>query len=176
MELYPEKSRTCCFTGHRPEKLPWRFDEDHPDCIALKERIAQELESLYHRGCRHFITGMARGADLYFAEEVLALREHFPGVTLEAAIPCPTQSDSWTLAQRRRYQDILDRCDVEALIQREYTRDCMLRRNRYMVERSGFVLAVYDGMERGGTVYTLDYARSRGLEITIIPVSGDAAM
>ena len=176
MELYPEKSRTCCFTGHRPEKLPWRFDEDDPDCISLKGRIAQELEGLYHRGCRHFITGMARGADLYFAEEVLALRERQSGVTLEAAIPCAAQSDSWTLAQRRRYQDILDRCDVEALVQKEYTRDCMLRRNRYMVERSGFLLAVYDGKERGGTRYTLDYARSRGLEIFVIPVTEHSVM
>jgi len=176
MELYPEKSRTCCFTGHRPEKLPWRFDESHPDCVALKARLREALKELYGRGCRHFITGMARGADLYFAEEVLALREELPGITLEAAIPCPSQSDSWTLAQRQRYQDILDRCDVEALVQREYTRDCMLRRNRYMVERSDFVLAVYDGMERGGTMYTLNYAKSRGLETVVIPPTSESAM
>ena len=176
MELDPEKSRTCCFTGHRPEKLPWRFDESHPDCVALKARLREALKELYGRGCRHFITGMARGGDLYFAEEVLALREELPGITLEAAIPCPSQSDSWTLAQRQRYQDILDRCDVEALVQREYTRDCMLRRNRYMVERSDFVLAVYDGMERGGTMYTLNYAKSRGLETVVIPPTSESAM
>ena len=103
-------------------------------------------------------------------------REELPGITLEAASPCPSQSDSWTLAQRQRYQDILDRCDVEALVQREYTRDCMLRRNRYMVERSDFVLAVYDGMERGGTMYTLNYAKSRGLETVVIPPTSESAM
>ena len=173
MEWYPIKEKTCCFTGHRPSKLPWGFDEEHPDCIALKNRIAGEVERLYDRGCRHFITGMARGADLYFAEAVLALRERRPDVTLEAAIPCTSQADSWHLAERMRYGAILDRCDMETLIQREYTRDCMLRRNRYMVDHSGFLLAVYNGEGRGGTQYTLNCAMEQGLEIVVIPV--DAA-
>lgn len=167
---YPMREATCCFTGHRPSGLPWGFEEGHPDCVALKNRLREELRALYDRGCRHFITGMARGADLYFAEAVLELRDRLPGVTLEAAIPCATQSDSWRLAERMRYADILERCDMETMVQREYTRDCMLRRNRYMVERSGFLLAVYNGEGRGGTMYTLNYAMDQGLETVILTV------
>ena len=44
-----EKKITCCFTGHRPEKLPWGSDESSPDCGLLKERLAQTLEGLYRR-------------------------------------------------------------------------------------------------------------------------------
>ncbi len=167
MDDFPTREQTCCFTGHRPSKLPWGTDEGDPACVALKARMAEELERLYQRGCRHFITGMARGADLYFAEAVLALRTRYPGVTLEAAVPCRTQADAWPADERARYQSILDRCDVETLVQRSYTRDCMLRRNRYMVERSGTVLAVYDGMG-GGTLYTLNYAMDQGLETVIL--------
>lgn len=170
VEWSPTRRETCCFTGHRPSKLPWGFDEEHPECVALKARMGEELRTLYDRGCRHFITGMARGADLYFAEAVLALREEHPDVTLEAAIPCTTQPDGWRLAERMRYADILDRCNVETLVQREYTKDCMLRRNRYMVERSGFLLAVYNGEGKGGTLYTLKHAVNQGLEIVVIPV------
>lgn len=170
MDNFPDRARTCCFTGHRPSKLPWGTDEEHPDCAALKERIREALEELYQKGYRHFISGMARGADLYFAEAVLALRERCPGVTLEAAVPCRSQADSWSGAERARYRDILDRCDVETVVQQSYTRDCMLRRNRYMVERSGAVLAVYDGMG-GGTMYTLSYAMDRGLETVVLPVA-----
>ena len=40
----------------------------------------------------------------------------------------------------------------------------MLRRNRYMVDRSSRLIAVYDGM-LGGTMYTLTYAMKQGLDI-----------
>lgn len=175
MDADPNKACTCCFTGHRPSKLPWGRNESCPECFALKRRISEELECLYKRGFRHFITGMARGADLYFAEAVLMLREIYPDVTLEAAVPCETQADSWSRAERERYNAILDRCNMETLVQKHYTRDCMLRRNRYMVDRSAAVLAVYDGMG-GGTMYTLRYAAKYGLETVIIPVEVETSM
>lgn len=90
-----EQANTCCFTGHRPDKLPWGTDERDPRCTRLKERLGQALERAYQSGCRHFICGMARGADLYFAEAVLALRACFPQVTLEGARPCESQADRW---------------------------------------------------------------------------------
>lgn len=170
LDRFAEKEKTCCFTGHRPSRLPWGSDETAPDCLVLKERMEQELEKLYGRGYRHFISGMARGTDLYFAEAVLAMRQRYSDVTLEAAVPCRTQADGWNWKERARYRSILEQCNVETMVQQQYTRDCMLRRNRYMVERSGLVLAAYDGMGRGGTMYTLNYAMDQGLETVIIPV------
>ena len=79
------KQESCCFTGHRPDKLPWRYDEQDPRCAALKRRIADAVESAYAEGFRHFLCGMALGSDLYFCESVLALREKHPEITLEAA-------------------------------------------------------------------------------------------
>lgn len=170
MNALYEQKLTCCFTGHRPPKLPWGEEEDHPGCMALKTRIAEELESLYQKGCRHFIMGMAQGCDMYFAEEVLKLRSKYGDVTLEAAIPCRSQPDGWKKEEKERYRLILEQCDVETLVQRNYSRGCMLRRNRYMVEHSGTVLAVYDGSGAGGTMYTLNYALDQGLETVIIPL------
>ncbi|HPS76246.1 MAG TPA: DUF1273 domain-containing protein, partial [Oscillospiraceae bacterium] len=60
-----EKPITCCFTGHRIAKLPWRSNENDPRCIALKERLAAVTEAVYESGVRHFICGMANGCDLY---------------------------------------------------------------------------------------------------------------
>ena len=46
-----DRARTCCFTGHRPEKLPWRNNEADPRCIALKERLDKALlEASYDLG------------------------------------------------------------------------------------------------------------------------------
>lgn len=162
-----DESRTCCFTGHRPDKLPWGMDERDPRCTALKRSLERELEALYRNGFRHFISGMAMGCDLYFAEAVLALREKYPDLTLEGAVPCPTQAQRWPAGIRRRWRDILDRCDLETVVQQHYDRWCMLRRDRYMVDRSAAVLAVFDGTA-GGTQYTLNYAMDHHREILLL--------
>lgn len=159
---------SCCFSGHRPGKLPWGDDEGDRRCLALKERLWNEMEAAYERGYRHFICGMARGADFYFAEAVLALRRQHSDAALEAARPCETQSNSWPEGDRRRYQTILDQCDLETLVQHHYDRGCMMRRNRYMVDRSSRIIAVYDGVPKGGTAQTLAYAMRRGLKTEIL--------
>lgn len=163
-----DKERTCCFTGHRPDKLPWGENESDPRCVRLKERIAQAVEDAYVAGCRHFICGMARGCDLYFAEAVLALREEEPDLTLECARPCETQADSWPAAEKARYESILDRCNFETLVQHSYDRFCMMRRNRYMVDRSSRIIAVYNGAPKGGTAQTLAYALKQKLNTSVI--------
>ena len=163
-----ERESTCCFTGHRPDKLPWGEQENDPRCLALKRRLAECLEKAVQKGCRHFICGMARGADLYFAQAVLALRVRHPEVTLEGARPCESQADSWPEAERRRYHEILDQCNYETLVQRRYDRGCMARRNRYMVDHAARIIAVYDGVPRGGTAQTLLYAMRQGLETHIL--------
>ncbi len=162
-----EQEKTCCFTGHRPNKLPWRDDESDQRCVALKEAIRRAVERAYDRGFRHFICGMAQGCDFYFCEAVLALRDQRPGVTLEAAVPCEEQADKWAERDRERYGRLLGLCDFETMVQRHYDRGCMLRRNRYMVDRSALLIAVFDG-NRGGTQYTLAYAMGHGLETEII--------
>lgn len=163
-----DKDKTCCFTGHRPDKLPWGEEESDPRCVRLKRAIAQAVEDAYVSGVRHFITGMARGVDLYCAEAVLALRAAEPDVTLECARPCETQADSWPAAEQTRYQSILDRCNFETLVQHHYDRFCMMRRNRYMVDRSGKLIAVYNGVPKGGTAQTLAYALKKGLDTHVI--------
>ena len=163
------RETTCSFTGHRPEKLPWRGDENDPRCLALKERLAAAVEDAYDKGMRHFLCGMARGADFYFCDAVLALRERRSGVTLEAVIPCEEQAARWTERERERYFTLVERCDSETMLQHHYDKGCMLRRNRYLVDHSAMLIAVYDGM-LGGTMYTLSYAMKRGLETVILEV------
>lgn len=166
-----ERRRSCCFTGHRPGKLPWGSNEEDPRCVALKAAIRDAVTAAYDEGYRHFICGMARGCDLYFAEAVVALRRERPGVTLEAAVPCPTQSRAWPAAERKRWQTLVDASDYETMVQEHYTPDCMLRRNRYMVDHSSLVIAVYDGAD-GGTRRTLEYAIAKKVPFVDIHPDG----
>ena len=164
-----ERNKTCCFSGHRPSKLPWHYREEDPRCLNLKLDIVQQLTSAYDRGFRHFICGMAEGCDMYFADAVIALRQIHPDVTLEAAIPCGTQSERWVKTQRQRYNGLLDACDQVTVLQIHYTPDCMQRRNRYMVDSSSLLLACFDGSP-GGTMNTIVYAQRQKLEIISIEI------
>jgi len=156
--------KSCCFTGHRPEKLPWRDREDDPRAVALKEKLFDLVEALCQSGITHFLCGMARGADFYFCEAVLRLREEQRDVTLEAVIPCEEQALRWSERDRNRYFHLVSQCDYETLIQTNYGPDCMKKRNYYMVDHAAVLIAVYDGT-LGGTMQTVSYARRKGLEI-----------
>lgn len=165
-----ERSKTCCFTGHRPAKLPWGSDERDPRCLALKRSILREVEALYLQGYRHFISGMALGCDLYFAEAVLTLKEQYPAAVLEAALPFPGQADRWNDHSRARWQAVLERCDRRTVLQDHYDRSCMLRRDRYMVDSSCAILAAFDDTP-GGTKYTLEYAAKKKLDIFLLDLN-----
>jgi len=158
------RDNTCCFSGYRPEKLPWGDNEGDPRCEALIEKLLLEAERIHLSGIKHFIIGMARGSDTYFCEAMLKLRGKYPEITIEAAVPYEKQASGWREEERDRHSRLLERCDHVTYVCREYKRDCTLRRNRYMVTNSSVLLAVYDG-KRGGTKYTLEYARRQGLEI-----------
>lgn len=159
----------CSFTGHRPGKLPWKYNERDPRCVSLKRRIMDAAEAAYEEGYRHFLCGMAMGCDLYFCECVLALRSRHPDVTVEAVIPCPTQAADWPEAEQLRYRRLVRACDYETMVSSRYTRECMQRRNRYLVDHASLLIAAYDGTP-GGTRYTVEYALSRGVSVADLPV------
>lgn len=165
----PARQESCCFTGHRPQKLPWGYDETDPRCVELKNRIRQAVLWAYQEGYRHFLCGMAQGCDLYFCEAVLALREACPGITVEAAIPCPTQADSWPEPERRRYHSLVARCDMETMVSGSYSPACMQRRDRYMVDHSALLIAAFDG-SAGGTRYTVEYALRQKIELVDVSI------
>ena len=155
---------TCCFTGHRESKLSWRGNEQDERCIDLKKRMFDVVEAVYTSGIRHYISGMANGCDMFFGEAVIRLKEIHPDVTLEAAIPYTGQAERWRDTLKSRYDTIIKAADFQTLVCREYTYDCMKRRNRYMVDNSSVIIAAYSG-ESGGTRQTLLYAMRQKIEI-----------
>ena len=158
-----EKRRhRCCFTGHRPEKL--RLSEREV-CAALEREIHNAITDGFHV----FISGMARGTDIWAAEIVLAMKKKYPdkNINLIAAIPYEGQTNKWSEDWKKRYADILNQADEKVLLQKQYTRGCLHARNRYMVDNSSFIIAVFNG-EEGGTKYTIDYAKKQGLRIKIL--------
>ncbi len=168
----PNRQTTCCFTGHRPAKLPWGANESDPRCEALKAELYARITGAYDSGYRHFISGMALGCDTYFAEAVLQLKQERPDVTLEAAVPCRTQPSRWNKRQKLEYSDLLEHCDTVTILQEEYTPNCMMRRNKYMVDHSSLLIACFNGTA-GGTMNTIVYA-GRQEDMTTILIDLEA--
>lgn len=164
-----EKQISCCFSGHRPDKLPWGFDESHPDCIRLKELLLKEILSKYRSGITRFYTGMAAGVDMWCAELVLHIVKNYPetGLELIGAIPHIGQERSWTPDLRERYYNILESCSEKVVLCDRYAPGCMHNRNRYLVDNSSHLIAVISET-RGGTKFTINYARKQNLNIRLI--------
>lgn len=161
-----ERGISCCFTGHRPMKLPWGMRESDERCLRLREWISEQIETLCVMGYKRFICGMALGCDTFFAEEVLALKKKYPDIILEAAIPCAGQSDKWNRAQKAKYKELIEQCDEVNVFQQAYTHDCMMNRNIYMVDKSSAMIACFDGRP-GGTMSTIAYAQRQGLDLYV---------
>ena len=100
-----KRMHRCCFTGHRPEKL------QAPEGVvtaALEKEIRQAIAD----GFNVFITGMARGVDIWAAEIVLRLRDAGEAVRLICACPYQGFERGWKQSWQERYQAILSAADL----------------------------------------------------------------
>ena len=145
----------CAFTGHR--EMDKNFDGE------LFERA---LEGLISRGCNVFYDGMARGFDLYAAKKIIDLKKIYD-IKLVACIPYGGQIDSMREDDRRAYESILKDCDDIKVLSANYYPGCMYARNRYMVDNADIVFAHFNG-GKGGTYYTVSYAKKSGRQLVII--------
>ncbi len=160
---------TCCFTGHRPERLPWLEDAGDLRTQALEQMLWARINQSYRDGYCRFLTGMARGVDLLCARLVLRLREDAPEVRLIPVLPYPGQASRWPRAVREEHRGILQSCREEiVVISPAYHRGCFQQRNRYLVEHAGKIIGVYDGQPRGGAWHTLNYARQLGRQMEVL--------
>lgn len=155
----------CCVTGHRPKGFPFPHDRDCVEYMDYRCKLDREVELLAREGYRDFITGMADGADLDFAETVIELREAEGYITLEAALPYPIRPTKKVTEYIDHRDTILLQCDRKTVVSTHYYRGCMQARNRYMVDKADIVLAIWNGTQNGGTWDTIQYALSKGKEV-----------
>ena len=157
--------KACCFTGYRPHRFAFSSQGLRPEQVQVA--LGEQIAGLYAAGCRHFISGMCIGVDLWAAEEVVRLQQHYPEVELIAAVPFEGQESYWSLAEKQQYRRLLEACaQVHVLSSREQAAEnaaaCYRRRNIWMVDHADTVLAVYSPAladNRSGTAATVRYAR-----------------
>ncbi len=162
MEEWELRQHRCCFTGHRPEKLK----TPEPTIV---EALREEIETAVGGGFGTFITGMARGVDIWAGEIVLQLRNDGQPLKLICASPYRGFEARWSPEWRRRYRALMAAADLVRFICPGYSPDCFQRRNEWMVDHSARVIAVYNG-QPSGTANTVEYARRQGVNLAVLSV------
>lgn len=151
--------KICALTGHRPKGFPWNYRDK--DCKEQKEYLNTLedtiIELIEKDGFNYFISGGAIGADQDFAEIVIMLKKRYPHIQLEIAVPCPNQDIKWNSSDKERYKQILNNADFVNILATSYSPICMQKRNEYMVDKSDFVIVIWNGEPTGGTYNTLNY-------------------
>lgn len=154
------RKHRCCFTGHRPEKLS-RTER------AIKSDLKKEIKQAIKDGYTVYLTGMARGTDLWAAEIVLALRKRNKDLKLICAIPYEGFELRWSEQWQTLYRQVLAEADLVKVIGNGYHPGIFQIRNEWMVDRSTRVIAVYNG-QAGGTKNTICYADRHSIPVRSI--------
>lgn len=156
------RKNACCFTGHRI--IPREELSD------LSITLEKEIRFLAEKGITLFYCGGALGFDTLAAEAVLKIRKEMPMVRLHLALPCPEQTRGWKERDVLRYESIKAQADAVTFVSNEYTKGCMQKRNRYMVDHSALCIAyLLPERSRGGTKYTVAYCEKQGVPVVYLP-------
>ena len=156
-DLKFDRTVSAAFTGHR------FYDFSQREFI--QERLTSAISEAYDHGIRNFISGFALGIDLMAAQLVQSLKCNLPGISLTAAIPFEGQAERYNIYDKRVYRRLLELADKVIVLSDCYYPRCFLDRDEFMVENASYLIAYYDGREKGGTYYTVKKARARGIPI-----------
>lgn len=170
--MYMKTVLSCAFTGHRPNSFSFGYNESSPDFLELKNRIRNTIIQVCNAGCRTFYCGMAEGVDLWCGELVLEMQNQFePPLEICAVVPFLSQPKTMTEKNQLRYRRIMEAASQRYLVSREYSKLCFQKRNRFMVDSSDVIIAVYDeSKSRSGTGQTIRYAKQRDRKIFLVEV------
>lgn len=155
-----KRMHRVCFTGHRPEKLT-RTEKD------IVRDLEKEIRQAIADGLSVFITGMARGVDIWAAQIVLSLRNSGYDIKLICACPYDGFESGWSKDWQKQYKEILTAADYVKYVCEGYSRSCFHIRNEWMVNHAARVIAVFNG-EKSGTKNTIDYAAKAGVPVVRI--------
>jgi uncharacterized phage-like protein YoqJ len=106
--------------------------------------------------------GMALGFDLKSFNVLLKKRSY--NIDIIACVPCKEQDKFFNKKEKEEYNNLIKKADKIIYVSNEYTNGCMQQRNRFMVDNSS-LLITYFYYPRGGTLYTVNYAKKQNKEI-----------
>jgi len=159
--------KTCCVTGHRPNTFPWKDHAEDTRLQALLKRIDTAVDTALSLGTEKFICGNALGVDTWTAQIVLEKKKLHPEIYLEIALPFALHNNHVDICRMVQAQ-----ADLVHVVSTSKSRmAAYFDRNKYMVDNSDIIIAVYDGEKspKSGTQKTFEMAEKMGLKIIQVP-------
>lgn len=147
--------KICALTGHRNLKGD----------IAAGD-IEEKIELLISQGYTLFLCGMALGFDTECCRILYSLRKKYD-IGVIACIPFSGQEFKFSPLQKEIYRQYVDESDGKVILSPYYKTGCYFERNRFMVDACDALLA-YLREEKGGTYYTVKYAKSKNKNILYV--------
>lgn len=115
-------------------------------------------EKYYQYNVEAVISGMALGFDMLAAE--VAIEEEIP---LVAAIPFNGHTELWPSKEKGRFVSLIEQAwKVHVVSKGKYAIWKLHARNRFIINRSDFLLAYWSGSKSGGTRAALNLAEQQG--------------
>ena len=162
-----KKENTVCFSGHRTEKLPDGGKSSSPVIRVIQSMLYKQILDSINDGYKYFMTGTARGIDLWAGQMVIDLKTEHPDIGLIAVLPFKEQGAAFKCIDKWDFGNIIAKADKVICLNDVYTTSCMKVRNSYMVDHSGRLIAVVSNYA-SGTGQTISLARKAGLDLHII--------
>lgn len=161
------KKRTVCFSGHRPEKLPVNGNSGSEVIRYLKSILYKEILDSIDAGYSRFIIGLARGVDLWVGDILMELKAQGEKIFIIAVKPYEAYGNNFRGSEKFTFGRLMSKADEVLCLSDEYRKGCLQRRNEYMVDRSGKLIAVVADY-RSGTGATIRYAEKQGIDVRVI--------
>lgn len=164
--------KSCCFTGHRPDKL-YGYDLSNEKYKLLANKLELVIVNLIEKhNVDIFISGGALGFDTLAFSVVNRVKKRYPHIKNELAVPFENQDIKWQYQSKKTYEKIKALSDVITYVDEldeykavenvgDYHPAKMQKRNQFMVDTSDFVVACWDGVKKGGTYNCVSYAKKQ---------------
>lgn len=146
------------FTGHRPGRLQSDAPRKMRNFLILMKDAHPDLR---------VISGMAQGWDTLAAKTAVEL-----GIPFIAAVPWIGHSSNWPDDHRQQYLDLLSQADQVHIVcdVQEFKPWVYQKRDEWMVDNSDLLCSAWDGVRKGGTWNTIEYAIKRGRQHRIVHI------
>ena len=147
--------KACCFTGHR--------DLPKGEAERLTEKARALILLLIQEGFTEFRVGGAVGFDMIMAELLLRQRdEKKQEIRIISVIPFPSWRAKWSSEEIRRQNMILEKSDEVIFVRQHNCQGIYMIRNRALADGAQVCIA-YCNWPKGGTAWTVRYAKQNGL-------------
>lgn len=164
--------KSCAITGDKPTRFKFGYKEDYSLCKKIKRVMTEQIKELYQNGVTRFYIGGSLGVDIWAGEIILRLKEQpgYENIELVVVVPYKGHDLNWDERSRKRLEFLIKHSEEYLAAGDSNCQESYTKRNCYMVDQTGCVLAVCDNGIKGLSAVRemLSYAHKRERQIIFI--------